>query len=224
MRIKNTSRFSYHFVRRMVTWACKEIGLDPKHLRKVRFTKAGGWCRGRAWDHGEILVRCGPDRPDYPMDWTHRGVELIVKDATAAAIYVTGHELQHIKNWTTRINGKLLDTVLRESHDLEPHCVRMGKKVMLAFEDNREKLLAEWNKEPYVRAAAEAPPKKDIVAERFKKAKYDLANWERKLKLAKTKVSKYRDKVRYYQRTINERVKNSENPATDIDTSTDPSV
>lgn len=44
-------------------------------------------------------------------------------------------------------------------------------------------------------------PPRDLVAERRQKAERLLRQWERRLKLAQTKVRHYRKKVRYYERS-----------------------
>ena len=43
-------------------------------------------------------------------------------------------------------------------------------------------------------------PKPDVKAKRAAKAAADLARWQRRLKLAQTKVKHYRKRVRYYDR------------------------
>ena len=49
-----------------------------------------------------------------------------------------------------------------------------------------------WEETPVV--------KKPAVERRAKAAAENLKRWERKLKLAKTKVAKYRKRCRYYER------------------------
>jgi ABC-type Fe3+-hydroxamate transport system substrate-binding protein len=66
---------------------------------------------------------------------------------------------------------------------------------LLAFRESRETLLADWLREKPQRPAK---PKPSVVDRRAERAAELLAAWERRLKMAKTKVSKYRRKVNYY--------------------------
>lgn len=113
--------------------------------------------------------------------------------------------MQHIINWVDGSHDALV-----RARDMEPHCDRAGRRVLAAFEADRERLLAEWNAEPLRAAAALAPepnpepqpaaPALSAAQRRAAKAATDLARWERKLKLAKTKVAKYRAKVKRYRK------------------------
>lgn len=193
MKLTNTTHLAPHFIRRMVSWCCREIDLPARSVKVATFCRRtyGTGCNGRAWYRSEILVRVGPDR-GYPIQWDHRGVELVIPDQLAAIVCVTAHELQHLKNWHT----PGMDAKLRADRDMEPHCVRIGKAVMLRFEEHRVELLAAWNKVPARQAADRGP--RNIVAERAAKVTADLARWERKLKLARTKVAKLKQRVAYY--------------------------
>jgi hypothetical protein len=56
-------------------------------------------------------------------------------------------------------------------------------------------------RDPLPLAPAPSRPRRDLVAERKARAEQLLARWQRKLKLAQTKVKQYRQRVRYYART-----------------------
>ena len=77
-------------------------------------------------------------------------------------------------------------------------------RVLRTFRESRESLLAEWNTPPKQRESKPKPSRQERNAVR---AASNLAAWERKLKLAKTKVSKYRKQVRYYERVAASRAK-----------------
>jgi hypothetical protein len=66
---------------------------------------------------------------------------------------------------------------------------------LLAFRESRDTLLAEWLREKPQRPAKAKP---SIVDRRAERAAKLLSRWERRLKMAKTKVTKYRRKVNYY--------------------------
>lgn len=192
MKFSNTTAYAPHFLRRLAVWCRAEIGLPAAQLRAVDFrNRRDKWVCGRADWSGRILVRIGR-APDAPLAWTHRTIKVECRDRMAAIVFVTAHEIQHIKNYRDGSHAQLT-----ADRDMEPHCDRAGNRVMKAFEERREELLAEWNAAPERAAAALAP---DPIAKRAAKAATDLARWERKLKLAKGKVAKYRARVKYYAR------------------------
>lgn len=194
MKLKNSTTLSDRFLRRMTGWVRAEVGLPAAKLRQANFTKTRRYCRGRAWSSGRILVRVNVNRTEgYPLNWHHRGVELNLPDALASLVYVTAHEVCHLLNW--HVPGR--DRELRQHRDLEPHCVRVGKRIMEMFLANREALLAKWNEPGKER---QIKPTVSVSEKRTAKAQADLDRWLRKLKLAQTKVKKLKVKVAYYER------------------------
>lgn len=57
-----------------------------------------------------------------------------------------------------------------------------------------------WVTEPLPLKPTKTRPPRNLAAERRQKAERLLRHWERRLKLAQTKVRQYRKKVRYYDR------------------------
>jgi hypothetical protein len=140
------------------------------------------------------------DIPNWP--WTDngqspgiKGIVRVMADRTEALINVTAHELRHLR--------AIIDKEKTRRRDYYGSSERLteldAQKVLTKFRENRESLLAERS----AGESSDVPVKKslaDVVAKRAAKAAADLARWERKLKLAKTKVSVYRRKVKYYER------------------------
>jgi hypothetical protein len=181
MNLTNTTKLPNHFLRRMTAWCREQVGLAAEHLVQVDFrNKSYGIC-GQAWWEGRVMVRFSElyttdedKNPDFY--WI---------------VFVLAHEIQHVKNYRDGSHRQLV-----KDRDLEPHCDRIGRSVAGKFRDTQEALVAEWSAEP-VRSAAKSIPR-DPVVERATKAATDLARWEKKLKLAKTKVKKYKARVAYY--------------------------
>jgi len=73
---------------------------------------------------------------------------------------------------------------------------RRSKDVLLAFVLNKDSILEKWN-EPPKRASTAKKSKAEVNEEVARK---NLARWETKLKLAKTKVAVYKKKVDYYDK------------------------
>jgi hypothetical protein len=193
VRVTNTTGLKREFLRRMTVWCAKQIGLPLEKVAQADFRNRSGFgARGTAWRSGRIMVRFTKHTEGYPITRkNHRGTDLYFRDQLANVVYLTAHELTHLMNWH---DGT--DAQLRRERDLEPYCVRSGNRVMKLFEEQREELVAAWSAAIPARKAAKPP--KDPVALRAAKARLDLARWERKLKFAKTKVAKYRAKVKRY--------------------------
>jgi len=189
MQLKNTTDWSDWFLRRMLSWACKQAELPVRQLKKARFTKCTRSFRGRAW-YSEILVRVGPE-DQYPVKFVRHSnagrVEHDIQDPVEGLIYVAVHECVHIwqgqkpKRW----------------QEIERHADRIGMQGVLEFRANRDSLLTKWMETP-TRAAATTSPKVSVVARRAANAKAKLKIWERKAKLSEKKVRYWRKKVQYY--------------------------
>jgi hypothetical protein len=188
VQFKNSTDYPDYMLRRMVSWCCKQLDMPVRRVRAVQFTNCSRYWRGRAWSR-RILVRIGPDA-GYPYTGKYPGrtyaPTYTVNDRTEALVKVTAHELAHLARWADGIYKVREATV-----------DGMAIPILKRFVDNREELLAEWNVAP----AAKAPkPKPGRQQQNEAKARDALARWERKMKLAKTKVAAYRKRVRYYDR------------------------
>lgn len=73
------------------------------------------------------------------------------------------------------------------------------RPVLAAFREQRDSLLTEWMAAP---AERPAKPKATPQEKRAAKASAALDRWQRKAKLAATKIKQYRRKVAYYERTF----------------------
>ncbi len=194
MRLKNSADLPDVFLRRMVSWCCRELGLPTKHVRACEFTNChpSRVFRGKAWyTSGRILVRISAEDSPFPFTGRRnsRAPEFTLADRIEALVKVTAHELAHIERHQRNAP--------RGNHEADTD--RQALQVLRAFRDRREELLAAWSAVP-VSVAADAPPTANLIEKRHAKAAADLARWERKLKLAKTKVKKLAARVRYYER------------------------
>lgn len=202
MKLNNTTSYSNRFLRRMVSWCCKELGLPVSFVKSISFgnrrvARFSGHCQH--WKSGcRIVVNIDASNDRFP--WTDNGTSSGIKgivrtfaDRTDCLVNVTAHELRHamaeIDKERTRGNGRRVASSERTTEF-------DAQKVQAAFNANRDTLLAAWN-EPLARKAA---PKQSAKENRADKARANLANWVRKSKLAATKVRKYKNQVRYYDR------------------------
>lgn len=193
MRLKNSTDFTDTFLRRMVSWCCKEVGLPVRWLKRATFRKARKTYRDVAFSglgggHG-IIVRIGPESA-FPTHEFHRHLVRHVEfnDRIEALVGVTAHECYHCDQSRRR-------AFKGASHD-EPAAMQAERSAVEAFRANRDALLAEWIAPVQERVRTVV----SISERREAKALADLAKWERKLSLAKGKVRKYTARVRYYEK------------------------
>lgn len=194
MRLKNTTHWPDHFLRRLVAWTCKEIGLPVRSIRLAEFGKRSrGAFNGRAWSSGRIRIVIGPasafpvEPHLYPGRTSDAFMSPRMADQTEGLVAVTAHEVEHIYGYRNR-KGK---------HRHSERFTRgEERRIMDLFRAQRDALLAEWNETQEV-VAKPRRPVQDIRAEKAQKM---IAAWERKMKLARTKIAKYKRQVRYYER------------------------
>lgn len=186
MKIKNSTDWPNHFLRRMTAWCCRQLKLPVGYITECRFAVSrsdyGGLCYGR-----RIGVRVGklvvfPCHNIYGNDYRDR-LEILVG--------VTAHELAH--SMAFREKGRTRRGGYGGS---ERRTEFLAQQVLEAFRGNRDGLLVCWSSEPQKKTKPE-PTRQELNDAKTRK---QLATWERKLKLAKTKVAAYRRKVRYYDR------------------------
>lgn len=199
MKLRNSTDWPDHFIRRMLAWCRKEIELPAKALRSARFRNrktavhsgCGGW--------GEIIVSIGPDSffptkeykcPGYP------GMAPAYADRVEALVAITAHELTHVRVHE-RLRNKPMIRALRTGAHSERQTMYEMRRVLKLFQEQRGVLLAAWSAAP---AERENKPKPSIVEQRAAKVLDSLSRWQRKLKLAQTKVRGLKKKAGYYER------------------------
>jgi hypothetical protein len=183
MKLKNTTDYPDHFLRRMVAWCCKQLECPPSIIREAAFrNRSDRYTSGHAYwaGRGRFVVSSGKLAADR------------VKDLVG----VTAHEIFHLladsRGIRTRRHGKSSGSSERQTN-WHQH------KVEALFVDKRETILGAWYAEP---AARPAQPKPSVQDQRAAKAQAALDRWQRKLKLAQTKVRKLKQRAAYYEKVI----------------------
>lgn len=196
MKLQNSTDFPCWFLRRMISWVRRQLELPASILLQADFSNCRSCGRGRAWSGKKILVRTGPDDQHPSRAFTIQGEEGPVHvDRIESLVSITAHELEHLRQFA-RFDRVGWDK--RRFQRLEPDCIAAQKRVLRVFREQREALLAAWQAVP-VRSAALSVPKPSLQEQRLQKAEACLARWQRKLKLASTKVKHYRKRVQYYE-------------------------
>lgn len=201
MKLKNSTDWSDHMLRRMVSWCCKELEMPVRMVTSAQFRQRQvKRFSGHAYHHngrGRIVVSVAPDG-FYPWtdDGRSQGIIGIVRtmsDKTECLINITAHELRHVAaeldNERTRRRP--------ECGSSERLTEMAAQKILETFRSNRESLLAEWN-QPLIQREQKLRP--DRVVLKLAQTQEMLNQWNRRLKLAQTKCRKYKIRMRYYER------------------------
>ena len=145
MRFKNTTDYSDKFLRRMLSWCCKELDMPiRKTVRSVSFANTKNAWSGCAWYSGKIAIRIGsekhfPYRPFYyrtnEPNWLNTRLQ--------ALVIVTSHEIAHLRQTQS--------PALRQQHGKrvacrEKHAQRLALNVLIVFLPLESELTQHWQK------------------------------------------------------------------------------
>lgn len=191
MKLENSTTWTDSFLRKMIAWCCREVGLPVRHIKRATFRNCSPAYRGRGWRY-RILVSVGPDSK-FPVVDKSNSIVGTVADRLEALILVTAHELQHANQYR---ESRITD--LKRRRSCERDARNAEGRALLQFRRDRHWLLPEWESVPESRQPKPKPSKREQNAERAAK---NLERWQKKLKLAQTKVRKYRASVRRYERS-----------------------
>ena len=235
MKLKNSTDWPDWFLRRVVSWCCKQLDCPVREIKNVTFRNRSFGMSGRCYiECGNIVVSVvsgaeptcvrvlESQRAGYRVDpaiidpvavqakngYRLKVVERLESDDALAELVeqferhrltllvtVTAHEIAHrylyLQGSKTRKSRRHNRVT---SGGSERQTNRLEQMVVAAFEKQRDKLVAQWSEPPARRNAKPALTKQQ---RNERKARELLAKWERKLKLAKTKVKQYRTKCRY---------------------------
>ena len=177
MKIKNSTDWQTQFLRRMTAWCCRELGMPGRYLREVVF-------RTKSYNYsGHAYLQ------------TRRITVSVARGDLDCLVKVTAHEVAHhvtyIDQKESGLGGKGVKIRWGGS---ERWTMRLESETFAKFNANRESLIAEWSVAPVEKERPSAVDKRAL------KAQSNLERWQRKAKLAATKIRKLKARVRYYER------------------------
>lgn len=202
MNLKNSTDWSNLFLRRMLSWCCKQVGVPVRQLHKAEFGNRTDCAYSGRGTWKRILVRIGPAscypvKPHlYPGRTDEAFMSPLIEDRVEGLIAVTAHELTHAREHY-RMKKQPAIRALR-AWGSERQTMFEERRVLELFKQNREALLAEWSAEPSQRETQQ----RTLQEKRAEKVQKDLSRWTRKLKLAQTKIRKLKQRASYYERTL----------------------
>lgn len=203
MQLRNTTDWDSKFLRRMVSWVCRQVGYPVKRLKAAEFGKrSSGAYNGRAflWRRSIRVVigpaRCYPVKPHlYPGTKNAAFMSPEMRDQIEGLVGVTAHEIEHLFSDAFRKHRKVNVNSERFTQAEE-------RRVVELFRANRVELMAKWET-----PAKTAEPKPEPTAalsalqqKRADRAQALLDEWKRKEIAVKKKVQQYKRKVAYYSK------------------------
>lgn len=195
MKIKNSTDWPVWFLRRMLSWCCKQLDMPAKDIRLAVFRNSrAAWGGSAYYWRGAITVCVGAASYFPSKGYKHgNGHQNTITDRLECLVWVTAHEAAHVaqKHTRSRQSGSGGGSEISTEWHATP--------VLEQFRAMRDALLSKWNTPP---AATLRPPQPNLLDRRAAKAKADLDKWTRKLKLAQTKVRKLKTRVRYYEKKV----------------------
>lgn len=204
-RKHNTTGWPTPFLRRMVSWVCRELEYPVRNLTGWYFrNKTKGAYSGRAHCHNttrqRIVVSIGPETSYPTKDRTHRGVWSagVLADRIEGLVFVTAHEIAHCDNVRRRNTSRRYAEAAGNYGGSEEYTDRRAKAVLDVFREQRELLLSKWG--PLAVEAESTKTESTVVARRAAKAFQKEAEWEKKLKAAEAGLRKWKRKADYYRK------------------------
>lgn len=195
MKLKNTTDWPDHFVRRLVSWCCKQLDTSPKKISSFKLrNRNDGFTSGHCYSGwGQICVSLGVVNLAGGQTLVSGDVyrARTLNDLVKVTAHEIAHRMLHIVGVRTRISRRYHGSVNPGGSEAQTRWHE--QKVYEAFDADRVALLEAWMR-PVARARVEV----SAVDRRAAKATADLERWQRKLRLAQTKVSKLKKRVRYY--------------------------
>jgi hypothetical protein len=196
MNLINSTDYSDQFLKKMLKWICRQLveslPVNPKpdlfgQLHKVRFTNFYGTSRGRAWPH-RIFIRIGSENKFPAAEWFYHKSKVEARpDRICGLIGTTAHELSHVLDYVQYRD-------MRRKY-FENRAVWRGNDVVKKFLTDREALIEHWSRE---RKTVQKPVL-SLQDQRFNKIQISLDRWQRKMKLAQTKIRKLKARAHYYE-------------------------
>lgn len=230
MKLINTTDYPDYFLRRMVSWCCKEIGLPVRYVIEARFGVSRSQRGGRAylWKR-KIGVRVGKGKceiyelPKYkpgPFADKVRGKVGIRCGSSGILVNSDEAEFKLAEMQAKKDETNLLWLVSTTAHELvHLWLYRQGSRTRRGGGGGGSEQQTCWHEKQVMKkfearrsellaAWGQRPvtrptkPKQSIQEKRAVAAQKKLAQWQRKVKLAQTKVRKYKQKVRYYEKVL----------------------
>lgn len=174
--LKNCDKF---FLRRMLGWIAKEIEVPCKSIRMADYKYIKGVYRGRHKASGHIIIGVN-DETEYP----YHSKDLTYADEIELLVWLSG--------WMVKGLAHRADNA---------QCRSASRWCLKKFREKRSDLIFDWCKPEVVREKKKPVP---LLEKRKVKVEKALAEWERKFKLAETKVAKYKKKLAYYEKKLSD--------------------
>lgn len=211
--IRNRSDWPDEFANVVVPWVCAQAGIDRPYFVDL-WPSSGHWSGRGGWDHQTTLIGRRYYKPDEVHEhkdhrFKHHD-EHVMTGNIEAFVYIVAHEAFHA---TEGHPDKFTKNGRCDKVSMEWWCDHWAYRVVKKFRTEWPKTLRRQVASNFRRSIRARRTRERQHLKRLADAKHRLSDeyklatarkllkqWETKRKLASTKVRKYRQRVRYYDR------------------------
>lgn len=147
MKLINSTDWPNHFLRRMISWCCQQIGLRNRLVWKAQFRnrKTRGYSGHAWWPSMRICVSIGPESffPRHISGY-RGGLPFTYETRLECLVAVTAHELVHLRQYSLHQH---------KGPGREAECEDLSQMVTKRFREQQTELLATWNVKPIEKPA-----------------------------------------------------------------------
>lgn len=150
MKLKNSTAWPDYFLRRLISWACREIEMRQKVCRRATFRNSRASWGGCAHLGPRTITVCVGRAGCFPASTkTHaNGHQMTLADREECLVWVTVHELCHLLQYAQQVTTRRQSTINGNHGGSEIATEWHAKPVVEAFRAERTRLLAEWSAAP----------------------------------------------------------------------------
>lgn len=142
---QNTTDIPNHFVKKMMSWVCRQVEISPKEVRYMNLKNTKFSFSGTAWRSGCVVLRVGPESRYPTRPYYHNGVPHWFENRIQGLVFVAAHEAVHL--WQFQRERKAWHRPKRDA-DRERQPDSIAVRVLLEFMKQEEELVTEWSVEP----------------------------------------------------------------------------
>jgi hypothetical protein len=145
MLIKSTIGWKKSWLRKVVSFCCRELGYNASNITRAIFSQAhSGEYAGRAYcGWHQIKVKINPINTYPVIDRYPRSLPpLELNDPVEVLVLITAHESAHLERWDRFVRG--LKREGRRDTLLERDTERLARMVLASFRNQRKRLMEKW--------------------------------------------------------------------------------
>ncbi len=191
MKLINKTNYDIAYLRKLIEWMRKEVGLNPGWITQLVFKPS----RSRSWSYS---IEHGAKHATIMWKGSKEESHVLAMARVFGFMAQKQDSGRYNRGSVEHQSARIVEKFMAEN-------VGMKLQARTMSQDTVDLLCAKAGVEGFDEALIQPPPTKprmSPVQKRARKAAQDLARWERKLKLARGKVAKLQKRVAYYAKTV----------------------